>query len=169
MKKIHIFSLSYLAIGIILFALLNWISPKDFLGRYQSLEMMREMTDSYNDVETLIATVEASDRYLDFFINEAGEMNIVTIDYENTLFSKRYKSSHSSSTALALRIDSCKKYFAQHGTLYYSEVRTLISDYNTVRWSVLPADYKYINEDAQMHQFSFDNNEYILYIVCIAN
>lgn len=166
MKKIHIFSLSYLIVGVVVLFLMNWILPKDLFGRYQTIEIMREMNDNYDHSQTFIATVEASDRYLDFFINESGELCIITVDVSDTLFGKRYQSNHSSSTLFETRINNCKEHFNQQGTLYYYEINTMLGDYATVRWSVLPADCRYEDANLLTYTFSYDNCEYVLYVEC---
>ena len=165
MKKAHLICLIYLVVGIVLLTIVNAISPQDFWGRYRTPEYARMTSKYYDNTQTMICTVKNDDRYLDFLLDNSGRLYSITIKRKNAMFGERYSVNTYASCDLDIEIRNHMDYYNKNGKVYWeSNSNIFTSKYKDVYWAVLDSTCKVEEENVSAYEFTFNQEQYILYI-----
>ena len=157
-------------IGVVIFLVfINLLLPKDFFGYYRDIDMVREEQSEIYDNGVFVCTQETENRYMDFIVGEG--LNIIKIKFKNTIFGYKYRvSSIQTFPDLQELLKENSEYYNQHKDLSFSYASWL-DEWTTkpsekVLWAILPAEYvvENLEADVSMHKFTFEDNEYVLYV-----
>ena len=157
-------------IGVVIFLVfINLLLPKDFSGYYRDIDMLREEETEIYENGMFVHTQKTKNRYTDFIIGE--DIHIIKIKEKNTVWGSKYRVILRQTTFDFYEVleQSIKNYETHQEGYFFSVGRfdqVFNKPYEDVLWSILPAEYvvENLEADVSMHKFTFEDNEYVLYV-----
>ena len=166
MKKIHIIFAVYIFVGVILFNVINMVSPVNIHGYYKTLEYARQSTDIYDNSQ-IIHTEICNDKTVDFVIDEDNKIHIITIRYDKNGNNKRYQKHVDTGYPINEIIHVAISQFQETREIPWENAHTTTfvqSQYEPLYWTILPVSIQVHDQFSERYEFIFNNESYYLYI-----
>lgn len=166
MKKKFLIGSSTIGI-LLLIILVSMFLPKDFFGYYRDIDMVREEQSKIYDNGVFIHTQKTENRYMDFIVG--NDLNVVKIKFKDTGFGPKYRvSSIQTFSDFQDFLEDDIAYYKKYNEPSFSYV-SWISEWTAqpkekVLWAILPAEFSVTDTDATPYKFTYNDEEYVLYI-----